>query len=50
MNETINTAIGETNADTAAPKLTDAELEAILAGKPTFVTDEVESEDKPALN
>lgn len=42
MDETINTAIGETNTDTAATKLTDAELEAILTSKPTFVSDEVE--------
>lgn len=49
--ETNFTPVAEANASPAAKKLTDAELEAILAGKPIFYTegDEVSS-DEPTLN
>jgi hypothetical protein len=48
--ENNTTPAAEANAVAAAPKLTDAELEKLLASKPvdaTFYVDEVETSDEP---
>lgn len=50
MNEEITNPGTEATATSPAAQLTDAELEAILAGKPAFVTEGDETADEATVH